>query len=342
MTTQAQIDSNRRNAQHSTGPQSPEGKDASRRNSCKHGLTGSGGVVAPEDRTRFEMRAESLREEFRPETEFERILVEQMAADSVRMDRCRESYFAICEDQANRAAFCWDEDRRAEAEEVAARLGKDPTRTRCRLEQNKHGCELLIGRWEGLGRILRESGVWDDSQRSLALNLLGVPLELRTGTTSVDVPEGETIDARTFRLGVVERELARLHRRKLEAFDRLDDHDRQSAEAGLGAELSRPIKLVLRYESACWRRTQAALRHLNDRPKPPEPVATRPIATPRPAAPRPRPEDLEERPMRPAGSKPMASMSIDELYDFFDLPPVAPALSGPLPSTSALPQAWRT
>ena len=47
MTSQARIDANRRNAQLSTGPTSDSGKELSRRNALKHGLSGRG-VVLPE------------------------------------------------------------------------------------------------------------------------------------------------------------------------------------------------------------------------------------------------------------------------------------------------------
>jgi hypothetical protein len=337
MTTQAQIQANQKNSLSSTGPTTPEGKDASRRNSCKHGLAGSGGVVAPADRAKVEARAASLRDEFQPKTEFERTLVEQMAVDSIRLDRCRDAYLDLCADQANRAALCWDEDRRAEAEEIAARLSWDPARTRSRLEQNRHGCEVLIERWEGLGRILREVGFWDDSQRSMALNLLGVPLELRLGTTKVDPPEGDQSEARTFRLLLVESELDRLRSRKARAFDRLDEYDRESAEAGVAAELTKPLKLLARYESAAWRRQQSAYRILSDRPKPPQPVATKPAPERRPApAPppsRPRPEDLEDWQIPPAGSKPFVPRSREELLKAYASPENYPAPSGPRPPT---------
>src|SRR5277367_1566618 len=156
MATEAQINSNLKNSASSTGPRTPCGKNASRQNSCRHGLAGSGGVVCPADRAKVEARAASLREEFRPESEFERSLIAQMAVDSIRMERCRETYQVLSQDQADRAALCWDEDRRAEAEEIASRLGWDPSRSRSKLELSRHGCELLIDRWEGLGRILRE------------------------------------------------------------------------------------------------------------------------------------------------------------------------------------------
>jgi hypothetical protein len=201
------------------------------------------------------------------------------------------------------------------------------------LEQSLHGCELLIERWEGLGRVLCEVGNWDDSQRSMALNLLGVPIELRVGTTAVDPPEGGTLDAGTFRLGVVEGELKRLRSRKAEAFDRLDDHDRESAMAGIGAELSKPLRLLERYESACFRRQQAALRILNDRPRPKEPIPTRPAAEPRPVAdrrpapqaPQPPEDDEPDWSAKLIGMKPLSSMSLEELMDFYEIPAVDPA-----------------
>ena len=350
MATEAQINSNLKNSRSSTGPRTPSGKNASRQNSCRHGLAGSGGVVCPADRAKVEARAASLREEFRPESEFERTLVEQMAVDSIRMDRCRESYQVLCQDQADRAALCWDEDRRAEAEEIASRLGWDPSRSQSRLEQGRHGCELLIDRWEGLGRILREVGIWDDSQRSLALDLLGVPIELRAGTTAVDPPEGAALDAKAFRLGVVEGELDRLRNRKAKAFDLLDEHDRESAEAGIAAELSKPLRLLDRYESACFRRQQAALRILNARPQSNEPVATRPAAERRPVA-EPRPAPQASRPpvddevdwsARLRGSKPLSSMSLDELANFYDIPAIDPAPSGSRPPVYAVPPSRRT
>ncbi len=45
--SEARILANQRNAQRSTGPKTPEGKEQSRRNALKHGLTGAG-VVLPE------------------------------------------------------------------------------------------------------------------------------------------------------------------------------------------------------------------------------------------------------------------------------------------------------
>jgi hypothetical protein len=52
--SEAQILANQANAKLSTGPKSEAGKERSRRNSLKHGMTG-GGVVLPEEAVRIAM-----------------------------------------------------------------------------------------------------------------------------------------------------------------------------------------------------------------------------------------------------------------------------------------------
>ena len=69
----------------------------------------------------------------------------------------------------------------------SVRVLADPSRHALKLQRNPQGCALMIERWEALGRIFRETGVWTETQRSLALDLLGVPIELRDGRTPVDL-----------------------------------------------------------------------------------------------------------------------------------------------------------
>jgi len=70
---------NRLNAQHSTGPKSPQGKMASSRNSLKHGLA-SGTIIVPgEDPVAFEALLHDLLEEHQPANTTEDLLIHEMA-----------------------------------------------------------------------------------------------------------------------------------------------------------------------------------------------------------------------------------------------------------------------
>jgi hypothetical protein len=54
MATDKQFTANRANAKKSTGPKTESGKQISRRNALKHGLTGEAIVIGDEDPTIFE------------------------------------------------------------------------------------------------------------------------------------------------------------------------------------------------------------------------------------------------------------------------------------------------
>jgi hypothetical protein len=79
MTTSAQIAANQSNAQHSTGPNTPEGKAVSCRNHFKHGCSGAFTVLPWESQNEFDMLLGSLRDEHKPCGVTEMILVDKMA-----------------------------------------------------------------------------------------------------------------------------------------------------------------------------------------------------------------------------------------------------------------------
>ncbi|HZS55403.1 MAG TPA: hypothetical protein VFA65_13465 [Bryobacteraceae bacterium] len=79
MSSQAQIDANRENAQHSTGPSSEAGKAASSQNAVRHGLSGHiFSLLEWEDAEDFDRLQQALRDEHQPVTPTEHILVEKM------------------------------------------------------------------------------------------------------------------------------------------------------------------------------------------------------------------------------------------------------------------------
>ena len=79
MTTSAQLAANQANAQHSTGPKTPEGKAISARNNFKHGCSGAFTVLPWESQNEFDMLLGSLRDEHKTSGLTETILVDKMA-----------------------------------------------------------------------------------------------------------------------------------------------------------------------------------------------------------------------------------------------------------------------
>jgi len=87
MATQSQIDANRRNAQKSTGPKTPEGKAKSRRNALRHGLTAKACMLADEDPNDLLDMIAEIGEKFDPQDTDEDFLVQRMAEARIRYNR---------------------------------------------------------------------------------------------------------------------------------------------------------------------------------------------------------------------------------------------------------------
>ena len=88
MTSQKQIELNRRNALKSTGPKTPEGKASSRLNSLQHGLTGTAQIViAGEDPEQYVRLLESIRTEFALLGDLGAHLIEQLGQQLWRLRR---------------------------------------------------------------------------------------------------------------------------------------------------------------------------------------------------------------------------------------------------------------
>jgi hypothetical protein len=87
MTTQAQRDANRRNAQKSTGPKTPEGKAKSSRNALWHGVTAETLVLPDETAEAFEELYLDLVRAYGPADAAEEALVERIALGQWRLRR---------------------------------------------------------------------------------------------------------------------------------------------------------------------------------------------------------------------------------------------------------------
>jgi len=87
MTSQKQIDANRRNALLSTGPRTDEGKGASRQNAVRHGLTAETVVVDLEDAAEYEAFEAEIVAEYDPKSVIERELMQRLASLLWRLRR---------------------------------------------------------------------------------------------------------------------------------------------------------------------------------------------------------------------------------------------------------------
>ena len=78
---------NRENAQHSTGPRTPDGKKISSRNALTHGLTARAPVLPSEDRAAYDAHCQAFRDEYKPATPTESQLVQELADTAWRQNR---------------------------------------------------------------------------------------------------------------------------------------------------------------------------------------------------------------------------------------------------------------
>ncbi len=87
MASLKQIQANRLNAQKSTGPQSPEGKQRVAQNRTKHGLAGEHVVLPGEDQSAFDDLLATLHSNWDPHGETETFLLDTMAFNQWRLIR---------------------------------------------------------------------------------------------------------------------------------------------------------------------------------------------------------------------------------------------------------------
>jgi hypothetical protein len=87
MTSLKQIEANRRNALKSTGPTTPEGKERSRRNALRHGLTAETVIAALEDAEDYQAFEATVTSDYDAESAVERELVLRLASVLWRLRR---------------------------------------------------------------------------------------------------------------------------------------------------------------------------------------------------------------------------------------------------------------
>ncbi len=85
--SQTKTVANWRNSQKSTGPKTPQGKNAVSQNAVKHGLSTDRTVIKSESAEAFDLHRTQLLDELAPSTPIESILAERIASTSWRLKR---------------------------------------------------------------------------------------------------------------------------------------------------------------------------------------------------------------------------------------------------------------
>ena len=248
----------RANALKSTGPKTDEGKSVSRLNAVTHGLAALLPEAIDESPTLLDERKAKWRPELRPVGDVQESLFTEVVIGSIRVQRCQNTFLALCDQHGERARLVWDGDRRRDAAELATGLARNPQAVASRLASTPHGCDLMLQMWLGLKSSLDRHKTWTDRQRSIALDLLGIHPDLRDSETPVDPSKGDIYEARQT---LIAAETDRLTAAR-ERTRGLDASERAMAEKTLGVEFTKPMQLLDRYERNAYRRYQLGLKAL--------------------------------------------------------------------------------
>ena len=106
MSSLKQIEANRRNALKSTGPTTPEGKERSRRNALRHGLTAETVIGALEDAEDYQAFEAAVIADYDAESAVERELLLRLASVLWRLRRATGIETAIFESAAAERGKC--------------------------------------------------------------------------------------------------------------------------------------------------------------------------------------------------------------------------------------------
>jgi hypothetical protein len=258
MATDKQVEANRRNAQRSTGPQTAEGKANSRGNALKHAMAAET-LIPVHLADDFAGRLAQWHEMMPPTTPEECFAVEAVVVCTFRIQECQRNVLAALHQNATRARHAWDVDREAEAAVLMAKLPKRPELVSSQLRATRHGAALMIRTWAWLGESLEaKKGVWSEAEISTALDLLGVPIHQRDGSSPFD-PREPDADVQQFRRKFLFKQYEELKTLIDIDLSRVDRQEREDAEGVRTGLKSKDAARCLRYEREAWRRYDTML-----------------------------------------------------------------------------------
>jgi len=126
MISSRQIEANRRNAQQSTGPRTPEGRAAVRNNAVTHALTAQNAVVPDESKEEFDEFFAAFEAEYQPAGPTETLLLTQMAMDAWRLHAMETAFFELA--MQNYAKFFAEEHKNTTPHQFHAYIFREDAR----------------------------------------------------------------------------------------------------------------------------------------------------------------------------------------------------------------------
>ncbi len=274
----------RLNGARSRGPTSPEGRERSRRNAMKHGMTGAGVVLPPDDSAEVERRTRAMQAEMAPRTEMGHYLVGRLAELTVRVERCSKQERAASQHRADHAEAAFDEARLAEVDHLMSDIANEPATHVRKLRAMPEGVDRLIAAFLELRDELEygDQTRWDwthgmrlaDLTSSGYMDVPATPVRALTGAIGGDfkdlrLGEGEGLPgpdrrawARERLTGLIDAELEMLleHRETLDLA--IIESDRATAADRALFDASKEATLARRYEAAAERGVFKALAEL--------------------------------------------------------------------------------
>ncbi len=200
----AKLASNRKNSLKSCGPRTDAGKQASRFNALKHGLTATLAMLPDEDPAAYEARRDGWLATLRPRNDVEVDRVERAVYLSWQLERVERAQSAqLC----YRVETATVEKRQSEMQETielslrlfqpsgefrwggsetstpaakpggtleAADLDFHPALVGSRLEKLADGCRWMLSQWNELGEALDQGRAWEPAGCFKAIRLLGM------------------------------------------------------------------------------------------------------------------------------------------------------------------------
>ena len=171
--TLTKAESNLINAQKSTGPTSPEGKERSSENALKHGHTAKKHHTADSEQAKLDTIITAYHNYYNPQSPFAHACIAECARSQLKLER-----LAAYEDADLRARI----DKHREPDPLADGIEKHLVEFQRRpdfalpeLQTTSAGCTWLAARWDELSDALDADGFFWTPEHTLARALTGTP-----------------------------------------------------------------------------------------------------------------------------------------------------------------------